>query len=389
MKKYFNAHKILTLILLIAVAFLTIQLPVYGQTRVRTEIDIPDILGYQTLKCDFHMHTVFSDGEVWPTTRVEEAWREGLDAISITDHLEYLTHTKDIITNHNRPYEIAKPLADELGIILIKGCEITRSMPPGHFNAIFIKDAAAINKENWYDAIEEANRQGAFVFWNHPGWKAQAPDGAKWYDEHTQLYEKGFFKGIEIVNYYDYYPEVFQWALEKKLTLFGNSDIHAPIIYGYDIHQGAHRPMTLVFAEHKTAEAVRDALLNRRTAVYFEDKLIGEEKYLKPLFEKSIEIKNPRLVIRGKDKVFLQIYNKSDLTFALVADKDLQEVSYQKAITLHPEKTTLIELKGKSESQSGSQNIVLPFRVKNLVVSPQQSLIYPLEIEAKFEPENN
>ena len=30
----------------------------------RKEIRIPDLNGYLTLKCDFHMHTVFSDGDV-------------------------------------------------------------------------------------------------------------------------------------------------------------------------------------------------------------------------------------------------------------------------------------------------------------------------------------
>ena len=48
------------------------------------KIVIPDIEGYKTLKCDFHMHTIFSDGNVWPTTRVKEAVWEGMDAIAIT-----------------------------------------------------------------------------------------------------------------------------------------------------------------------------------------------------------------------------------------------------------------------------------------------------------------
>ena len=50
---------------------------------------IPDIPGYYTLKSDLHMHTVFSDGVVWPHIRVDEAIAEGLDVISITDHVEY------------------------------------------------------------------------------------------------------------------------------------------------------------------------------------------------------------------------------------------------------------------------------------------------------------
>ncbi|NNE02167.1 MAG: PHP domain-containing protein, partial [Eudoraea sp.] len=56
----------------------------------------PNIDGYVTLKADLHQHTVFSDGEVWPTIRVMEALRENLDAISLTEHLEYQPHEQDI-----------------------------------------------------------------------------------------------------------------------------------------------------------------------------------------------------------------------------------------------------------------------------------------------------
>ena len=30
----------------------------------RDALPVPDLPGYRTLKCDFHTHTVFSDGEV-------------------------------------------------------------------------------------------------------------------------------------------------------------------------------------------------------------------------------------------------------------------------------------------------------------------------------------
>ncbi|MCX6616897.1 MAG: hypothetical protein NTZ98_12470, partial [Acidobacteria bacterium] len=50
--------------------------------QTRTPLPVPDIPGYKTLKADFHMHTIFSDGNVWPTVRVGEAWRDGLDVIA-------------------------------------------------------------------------------------------------------------------------------------------------------------------------------------------------------------------------------------------------------------------------------------------------------------------
>jgi len=62
--------------------------------------------GQVTLKCDFHTHTVFSDGNVWPTVRVDEAWREGLDAIAVTDHIEYRPHKDDLGDKLNRSYEL-------------------------------------------------------------------------------------------------------------------------------------------------------------------------------------------------------------------------------------------------------------------------------------------
>ena len=52
------------------------------------KIVVPDIEGYKTLKGDFHIHTVFSDATVWPTTRVQEALWEGLDVIAISEHID-------------------------------------------------------------------------------------------------------------------------------------------------------------------------------------------------------------------------------------------------------------------------------------------------------------
>ena len=83
---------------------------------------IPDIPGYKTLKGDFHMHTNFSDASVWPVTRVDEADFDGLDFISITDHLE--THhqhmVKDFSANadRNTSYQIALKAAKKYGTLI-------------------------------------------------------------------------------------------------------------------------------------------------------------------------------------------------------------------------------------------------------------------------------
>ncbi len=88
------------------------ELPHTLQSDVRMEMNIPGFDNYQTLKCDFHNHTIFSDGDVWPVTRVQEAWTEGLDAIAITDHIEYRPRKEIIIGDLNESYKIAKQEGD-------------------------------------------------------------------------------------------------------------------------------------------------------------------------------------------------------------------------------------------------------------------------------------
>jgi hypothetical protein len=257
------------------------------------------------------MHTVFSDGLVWPTVRVDEAWREGLDVISITDHIEYQPHRKDVPTKHNRPYEIALPRAKERGILLIRGAEITRETPPGHFNAIFLDDVTPLDTKDLLDCMAAASKQGAFIFWNHPGWK---PDKKGWFDIHTTLYEKKYMRGIEVVNGASYYPEAHEWALEKGLTFMGNSDIHAPSMLERSTSEG-HRTMTLVFARAKSLKAVREALFAGRTVAWCQEQFIGPQVYLNALFNASVEITD---IKHGQDKVVrFRLRNTSDIDLML------------------------------------------------------------------------
>ncbi len=275
--------------------------------QVRREIRIPDIPGYKTLKCDLHMHTVFSDGLVWPTVRVDEAWREGLDVISITDHIEYQPHEGDIPTNFERPYEIALPRARERGILLIKGAEITRDTPPGHFNAIFLEEIAPLDVNDLVDATGAADRQGAFIFWNHPGWK---PDRKGWFDIHTTLYEKKHLRGIEVFNGNSYYPEAHEWALEKGLTFLGSSDIHAPSMLEETTPE-AHRTMTLVFARDRSLKAVKEALIEGRTVAWCGNRLAGMREHLQAIFDACVTVTD---VEHGDgDMLTFRLKNDSDI----------------------------------------------------------------------------
>ena len=58
----------------------------------RTEIVLPQVNGYNVYKADLHIHTFYSDGHVSPQFRVSEAWRDGLDVMAVTEHIEYRPH---------------------------------------------------------------------------------------------------------------------------------------------------------------------------------------------------------------------------------------------------------------------------------------------------------
>jgi predicted metal-dependent phosphoesterase TrpH len=147
---------------------------------------LPD--GRSVLAVDLHTHSVFSDGMVWPDVRVEEAKRDGLFALAVSEHLEYQPKAADIPhKDRNRSFEIANEAAkvkpDATGankepLIVINGSEITKlTVQAGHMNAVFITDANALLPKPGLspaDAAREqlktANAQGAFTFWNHPYW---------------------------------------------------------------------------------------------------------------------------------------------------------------------------------------------------------------------------
>lgn len=299
--------KLKTLYLLFILTF--ISLWVCSQEGI-SKYSFPDILNYETLVCDFHMHTVFSDGLVWPKVRVNEAVNEGLDAIAISEHLEYMPYNSWLKGDHNTSYEIARPLAEKKGLILIRAAEITKSMPPGHFNFLFIENANAIDSIDWENAIAQAKEQGAFIMWNHPGWW-QEDEIPIWYEEHSWLLLNGLMDGIEIVNENSYYPLAHQWAIDSGLTILGNSDIHDPVDYFFDKSKGEHRPVTLVFAKERSEEGIREALDNKRTAIYYKNSLIGNEKYLEALFLHSIDI-------IGDDSDTLLVNNYSVLDYHIM-----------------------------------------------------------------------
>lgn len=285
--------------------------------------EFPDTeAGEQLLLVDLHTHSVFSDGQVWPTIRVEEALRDGLDALAQTEHLEHQPHGEDIPhPDRNRSHAVAAAEAARLGsdLMTINGAEITRDMPPGHVNAVFVTDANALLVPDAADAIRAANAQGAFVFWNHPNWLPQAPDGvARIFPFHQELLAEGLLHGVEVANgTLDSYSEhAFQIAIDHNLTVLGTSDIHGLVDWTHHAGHGSHRPMTIVLASNRTPQGLREALFAGRTVAWANDDLIGHQRNVEPVVQACLTLE-PRGYLPGSSVIEVDLVNACPLAFTL------------------------------------------------------------------------
>lgn len=304
-----NSHRIAALGLL----FLLTHSALAADTR---ELRFPDLKdGRLVLSVDPHTHSVFSDGHVWPTVRVWEANKDRLDAMAITEHLEYQPYRKDIPhPDRNRAFELAakenKKGRERTDLLLIAGAEITRKYSPGHVNALFIDDAnplltAKTRKEETYlnarDALREAKAQQGFMIWNHPAWQNDFPDGVIKISKNQQaLFDEGLIHGIEVANGEYFNDSSLQVALDHNLTIIGASDIHGLIDYDYDLTAGTHRTVTLAFAEERSVKGIAQALFQKHTVALYDRQFIGREAELRALFNSFVSFE--RLPSRRKDR---------------------------------------------------------------------------------------
>jgi predicted metal-dependent phosphoesterase TrpH len=347
--------------------------------RLERSLKFPDVAGYKTMKCDLHQHTVFSDGQVWPNIRVQEALKDGLDAISLTEHLEWLPHKDDIpYPDRNRSYEIALKEAGNHNLLIIRGSEITRKMPPGHSNAIFIQDANKLLIDDSIKVFQEAKRQYAFIFWNHPSWISQRSDGiATLTDMHRRLIREKLLDGIEVVNEHTYSDEALQIALDNNLTIMGTSDIHGLIDWAHDVPYG-HRPITLVFAKSATVDAIQEGLTNRRTVVVHNNLLIGRDEFLIPLVEASLKIDTAYYAPKS-DVLTLRIENLTSIEFTLQNRSSYTLHEHADIVTIRArEKQTVMVKTVKRLS-----NIDLRFEALNAINAPAHHPVITLKVKVQ------
>jgi hypothetical protein len=437
--------------LFILVSYLGIAPPTFGHGPAYTErpqkngtparhIEFPDTADYQTLVLDLHTHSVFSDGHVWPTVRVSEALRDGLDGLAITEHLEYQPHLSDIPhPDRNRAYEEAVRAAQGHPLTVIPGVEITRIDETGHINAVFVKDANSLVRlatENTDLPVAEfATREEAVAFTveNSPElvgahsvevngktvWRPyedpaayqavmnfsfavtlaprNALEAAKaqgafvfWNHPsferlkaelppfHKSATRDGLLHGIEIANGDTYYPNAHRLALKHDLALIGVSDVHELIEWDYR-PEADHNP------GHRPVTLVLaegNTTEDMQAALFARRTIVWWKELLIGREAHLAQLLEAALSIESVDQtpwgIRVNIRNRSDAPFQLMEVSKAQLTNQTGVIQVAPNGVTGITMNVASQSDP----VTLEFEVLNALIAPAKPAKLTLSSES-------
>jgi hypothetical protein len=132
--------------------------------------------------------------------------------------------------------------------------------------------------------------------------------------------------------------------------------------------------MTFVHVEERTPEAVKKALFDRKTVVWFNDMILGKEESVKKVLSENLFVVNPSY---PKDKTILgfDLVNKSALPIQLEYIGSYSFHEHASVFTIPPYSNMKLKIKTKSNNTS----IELPFRVLNAYVGPKKNLTLSLK----------
>jgi hypothetical protein len=273
--------------------------------------------------------------------RVEEAWRDGLDIMAVTEHIEYRPAEKTFVDYlekyRNEKYDKAintrltkkapseegimvdlnygvketQEAAKKYGLLIIPGSEITRNgTTVGHFNALFTTDNNLIYDPDPVQSIRNAKAQGALVMHNHPGWTRSNIDFT---EAEKVAYAEGLIDGVEVMNGTEFYPGVIDRVREYGQFIAANTDIHGSTAGDYRL-TGVDRPMTLIFAKEKSLEAVREALEADRTLAYAFNTICGDEQLLKDFFVAGVKV---NIIREDNNTLYVSLTNMTTVAYTI------------------------------------------------------------------------
>jgi hypothetical protein len=258
-------------------------------------------------------------------------------------------------------YDSAKKRGDELGIMVVRGVEITRGKL-GDYNAIFTQDNNAIYDPDLETSIRNARKQGAFIMHNHPQYTKQTESTMPKHCE--EFHAKGLIDGIEVANCLQVFSSLIDFCIEGGYAPMSSSDAHT-VTSAYYPGAGKEyfRNMTLVLAKSCDEKSIHKALKERRTIAYSSNLMIGSEELLTELFKACISVE---VIGESGNVMKVKFTNNSSLPFSL-------RWSGNQETAIWGHSASVVNVKRGTE--------VLDVRVTNMLYAKSKSPVVPIKLK--------
>lgn len=137
--------------------------------------------------------------------------------------------------------------------------------------------------------------------------------------------------------------------------------------------------MTLVFAKEKTEASIKEALQQKRTAVYFDDYIIARQAEADAFFKASIHVEVEKKERNGEPLILVKIFNHSQVPYRVKATSDYNIEEYPLGqMVLKASDTTTITLKAV---WNYPEQTTIGLEVQNILTSPDDALRTKLELD--------
>jgi hypothetical protein len=239
-------------------------------TRLSFFVATPELYVRRPLRCDFHIHTTYSDGRSSPAEMLIRGRELGLDVAVITDHNDYRGSIEamqerrrldlNLITMPGE--EVSGPNWHTLSInadAAIYGLAVEAFGLDSEDKLVRWKATAAQEYSTLRWAIEATQAHGGRAYLAHPYWAVE-----RGFHLPTAMYDQvladGILDGLELLGDVQYQNNVRSLARYLDYRVSGH-DI--PILGNSDTHRSTHTYgtyWTLVFADTLTPQGILDAI---------------------------------------------------------------------------------------------------------------------------------
>ena len=140
----------------------------------------------------------------------------------------------------------------------------------------------------------------------------------------------------------------------------------------------SQKVVDFIFAREKNEKALKKALLNGQTVVWYDKKLIGKSDHLLPLINSSLEIESAHY-INATTIAHVVISNNSDAPYTMRNQSEYDFYNGTNLITIPPHGSAIVDVRTLTKKRK----FELQFEVLNALVMPDTHPLFRIVVRPK------